>query len=213
MCECYLCGSRNNLTKDHLFPRSLFPDPKPKNLITLDCCRKCQDNYMADEEYFRNMLIASKDVYETNGGKKIWDTKVLRGLTRTRGIQKQTFEKLKTVELKTQAGLFIGKQKAFLIDKERFDKVLEKFVRGLHFLHTGFRVVSNDDVIVKWDLSEKSLTDLSEYHRYIQVTDDFNDIVGYRGAGIDTGRSSMWWIHFFRKHICVAFVLELQTGN
>lgn len=209
ICECYLCGTCDNLTKDHVFPQALFPKPQPKNLITLDCCRDCQKNYMGDEEYFRNMLITSKDVYETNSGKKMWDEKVLRGLTRTQGIQKQTFEKLRTVELRTQAGLFLGKQKAFLIDKKRFDKVLEKFVRGLHFLHTGFRITDDYDVTVKLDPSEKSLADLSEYHKYIQFADNFNDIVGYRGAKtIDTGTSSMWWIHFFRKHICVALVLE-----
>lgn len=205
---CYLCGSQEDLTKDHVFPQSLFPKPKPQNLITLDCCRNCQDGYMEDEEYFRNMLSTSKDVYGTTSGKKLWDSKVLRGLTRTQGIQRKTFEKLKTVELKTEAGLFLGMQKAFLIDKDKFDRVLRKIVRGLHFLHTGF-IATDNSVTVKWDLSEKSLVDLAEYHKYIQFSNNFCDVVGYQGAkSIDAGASSMWWIHFFKKHICIAFVLE-----
>ena len=168
---------------------------------------------MEDEEYFRNMLIASEDVYETMSGKKLWDSKVLRGLTRTHGIKRKTFEKLKTVELKTEAGLFLGMQKAFLIDKEKFDKVLGKIVRGLHFLHTGF-IAANNSVIVKWDISRKSLVDLIENHKYIQFSNNFGDIVGYQGAKtVDTGASSMWWIHFFKKHICIAFVLEEMYIN
>ena len=206
--ECYLCGSQDDLTKDHVFPKGIFPKPRPHNLITLNCCRKCQISYMKDEEYFRNMLIASQDVYETKSGMTLWSTKVLKGLTRTPGIRRQTIESLKTVESNTRNGVFLGQQKAFLIDKDRFDKVLTKIVQGLHFLHTGFRS-TRDIITVNWDPSEKSLSDLSEYRRYIQFSYDFNDIAGYRGAKtIDTGKSSIWWIHFFKKHICVAFVIE-----
>ena len=48
--NCYLCGSTADLTNDHVPPKSFFPPPRPKNLITVRCCKKCNHAYSLDDE-------------------------------------------------------------------------------------------------------------------------------------------------------------------
>jgi hypothetical protein len=45
MKQCYLCGeeliNKRNKTKDHVPPYCIFPQDKPRNLLTIPCCKKC----------------------------------------------------------------------------------------------------------------------------------------------------------------------------
>lgn len=58
MDKCYLCGSTENLTRDHVPPEGFFPPPKPTNLITLPCCENCHWPLSLQDEAFR-LWVAS----------------------------------------------------------------------------------------------------------------------------------------------------------
>lgn len=60
--KCYLCGTMDPSTRDHVPPRGFFPDPKPDNLITVPCCTKCNNSYAADEEAFRLFISVAEGV-------------------------------------------------------------------------------------------------------------------------------------------------------
>ena len=53
------CRSPEDLTRDHIPPRSFFPQPRPTNFITVSCCRNCHEEFTENDEYFRNYLIFS----------------------------------------------------------------------------------------------------------------------------------------------------------
>src|SRR5258706_7560399 len=57
--RCYLCGSLENLTRDHVPPRGFFPPPLPSNLITVPCCNSCNHGYSLDDEATRLWLSAA----------------------------------------------------------------------------------------------------------------------------------------------------------
>jgi hypothetical protein len=48
--SCYLCGAQERLTRDHIPPRNLFPQPRPTNLITVDCCEVCNNGMNLSDE-------------------------------------------------------------------------------------------------------------------------------------------------------------------
>jgi len=48
--KCYLCGVTENLTNDHLPPKAFFPPKFRENLITVRCCRKCNEGFSMDDE-------------------------------------------------------------------------------------------------------------------------------------------------------------------
>lgn len=51
--KCYLCGATENLTRDHIPPKGLFPKPRPSNLYTVPCCEPCNNGASKADEYFR----------------------------------------------------------------------------------------------------------------------------------------------------------------
>ena len=56
---CVYCRSPKDLTRDHIPPKSFFPKPRPKNLITVLCCGECHSEFTENDEYLRNYLIFS----------------------------------------------------------------------------------------------------------------------------------------------------------
>ena len=56
---CVYCRSPEDLTRDHIPPKSFFPKPRPNNLITVPCCRTCHKEFTENDEYLRNYLIFS----------------------------------------------------------------------------------------------------------------------------------------------------------
>ncbi|KKR91137.1 MAG: hypothetical protein UU42_C0021G0004 [Candidatus Woesebacteria bacterium GW2011_GWA1_41_13b] len=75
MKNCYLCGSTDNLTKDHIPPKNLFPSPKPTNLITVWCCKKCNEKFSLIDESFR--VFTSSVINRSKSGEWIWNNKVM----------------------------------------------------------------------------------------------------------------------------------------
>jgi len=57
--RCVYCRLPHNLNRDHIPPKSLFPPPRPKNLITVRCCHNCHNEFNKNDTYFRNYLIFS----------------------------------------------------------------------------------------------------------------------------------------------------------
>lgn len=49
---CFNCGAPSE-TRDHVPPKGVFPAPRPKQLITVPACRKCNNSTKLDDEYFR----------------------------------------------------------------------------------------------------------------------------------------------------------------
>lgn len=62
--NCYLCGSTDNLTKDHIPPESFFPSPLPTNLITVRCCKKCNNDFSLDDEAFLVWITSAPAINE-----------------------------------------------------------------------------------------------------------------------------------------------------
>lgn len=87
--SCYLCGSCENLTKDHIPPKNLFPDPKPSNLITVPCCKKCNEEMSTIDESFR--VFVSSVINRSKSGDWIWNNKVLgSSFVRSEKLKAQT---------------------------------------------------------------------------------------------------------------------------
>ena len=73
--ECYLCGAEHGLTREHIPPKGLFPEPRPSDLITVPCCAKCNHaNHKADERF---RLFVSSAFNRNAAGTTIWNKKVL----------------------------------------------------------------------------------------------------------------------------------------
>ncbi len=73
--KCYLRGSEDQLTRDHVPPQSFFPPPLPTNLITLPCCEKCHKQFSLEDEAFRVWVTSANG--RSPAGDWIWENRIL----------------------------------------------------------------------------------------------------------------------------------------
>ncbi len=83
--RCYLCNGEAD-TKDHVPPKGLFPQPRPSNLITVDCCYRCNQKFTQIDEEFR--VFVSMPINRSREGHWIWQQKVLQSTLPSRRIAK-----------------------------------------------------------------------------------------------------------------------------
>ena len=82
--ECVYCGSQQKLTRDHIPPKNLFAKPLPSNLVTVPCCRRCNESASKDDEYFR-FIITRDDAGGHPEARKILPA-VLKSLQRPQAM-------------------------------------------------------------------------------------------------------------------------------
>jgi hypothetical protein len=125
--KCYLCGSTENLTRDHIPPASYFPKPRPKNLITVDCCERCNNGLSLDDEAFRAWVCAVRK--SSDAGKKIYERVSKTTFKRSPGLL-ATFARSRSIEmLETQGTVVPIHAVGFSVD--RANRVLVRFTKGL----------------------------------------------------------------------------------
>ena len=207
-----MCGvdkqTAGKLTRDHVFPDGLFPPPKPTNLLTLPCCETCQKRFQLDEEYFRNRLASSGQVFLTSEGQSLWK-RVLVSVRKTRAMHQEILQNLASIEFKSPGGLYLGKGSGLRIDKKRFDNVLKKIVCGLHYHHSGEIASGGHDVSVYFDPKEP----LKDNFKYIHLGQNLGNVVSYRGAIATDSNSSLWWLLFFKSHLAIGVVTEIGNNE
>jgi len=91
--KCYLCQSSEDMTKDHIPPQCFFPPDARTNLITVPCCKTCNESYSPDDEAMVRWLTSS--TFASTQGKWIWENKVTK-----------TFQR--SAKLKTHLARFVG---------------------------------------------------------------------------------------------------------
>lgn len=131
---CYNCGLRKATTFDHVISKTLIPEPRPNNLVTVPACEECNGGFSKDEEYLRDRLSA------VIGGSDFeapatWD-KAWRSMQRPKakgkklGLFKDVFKLPAAVQTKDGPS-----DMGVLMSKQRVNRVIEKMVRGFYFHH------------------------------------------------------------------------------
>jgi hypothetical protein len=129
---CYLCGSTEDITRDHIPPAGLFPPPLPSNLITVPCCRKCNESFSMTDEVVR--LWFSTSVFASQQGKWIYKNKVLNStLQRSPKLRQNIAKHMGVKTIQTEDGTSEVPTIGFPVT--RFNEFAERVCKGLlyHF--------------------------------------------------------------------------------
>ncbi len=59
--RCVYCAPGIGTTDDHVPPRSFFPSPPPKDLITVPCCEDCRVRDQKDDRLLRNLFTSFEE--------------------------------------------------------------------------------------------------------------------------------------------------------
>lgn len=141
--ECYVCaGTGVKLTKDHIFPRGLFPPPLPRDMLTAPACEECQQRLQPDEEYFRTLVASG--AYSDETARELWDGKIKRSFDNSPGFRQTFANAIRVMEWKSPGGIVLGDIPVIEGDQERTGNVLRKIVRGVFYLGSGRTVMPFD---------------------------------------------------------------------
>lgn len=144
---CVYCGSKDDLSDDHVPPENIFPKPRPDALITVRACKTCNGGASKDDEYFRMMLCLSQDAGDSPEAQKNW-APIFRSLKRpqAQGMTKAFLKSIRPVQAMTWSGIHLGRKMGFRVEFDRIRRVIERTVRGLYF-HEQKRRLPEDHVV------------------------------------------------------------------
>lgn len=131
---CAICGVNEASTLDHLPPRAIFPKPRPGNLITVPACFGCNHGSAKEDEQFR-VYLSMQTGTDDPQSKKLWKQHSLSTLRKNRKLHRAVLQGMRPVELRSEAGIYLGKRTAFKFPAHVYEKVMERTARGLYYHH------------------------------------------------------------------------------
>lgn len=134
--RCVYCGCADPLTVDHIPPKLLLFKPYPKNLLTVPACWGCNQSFMLDDEYTRNVIaIDIRAASNTDARANL--PAIMRSLQRPtagRFVEYLARQATPTAVLDSHGdpmGTMIE------IDRSRVNATGARLIRGLHFVEAG----------------------------------------------------------------------------
>ncbi len=208
--RCIYCGSPGpHLTKEHIPQRSLFPEPKPDNLITVPSCQKCNQGFAKDEEYFLCWLallcgkggddsVLMDKMFGIVANQVRLNEKRLRELGGPGDVSASLAREMRgKMRQDTQEQGSQPKQDL------RVQTVLGKIVKGLYFHYTGLIAAKNAAVqYAVVDACNEAETGLLLSPQW-QVSLLRGDKGIFKYAGRITGNSSSWLLEFYSRLVWV----------
>lgn len=152
--KCVYCGDNPGKTNDHVPPKSFFPQPRPSNLITVPSCHKCNSGAGKDEDYFLATFMFS-EAGITDAGKILWKQRLDRMFRKNLGLRRRIAKGLSYRPVVTATGIYLGRRMGLQFDERRFERVIQKTVRGLYYFEYG-EALSTETEIMALFLSTKA---------------------------------------------------------
>jgi hypothetical protein len=214
---CIYCGSTNPETNDHIPPRGLFAKPRPATLISVPCCFECNNNSSNDDEYFRNTMAFRKEAHDHPDVQGILPT-IFRGLSNPKKTKfKNSFlNSIEEIEVKTKAGIYLGKKASYHVDKERLCNVAERIVRGLFWKDNGSTIPSSWTIksylIEEWILSNRAAMEkIARLFMDRKGRQIGNGVFRYWIAKHDKKEGEVWWLTFY--HATNFMIILRDSGH
>ena len=133
---CAICGVREATTFDHLPPRAIFPKPRPSNLVTVPACLPCNHGASKHDEQFR-VYLTMQTGPDNPQSKKLWKERSMATLRKNRKLHRMILQGMRPVEMRSDAGIYLGRRTAFLFPVEVYESVMQRTARGLYYHHFG----------------------------------------------------------------------------
>lgn len=187
---CVYCGSTEALTDDHIPPRTLFPTPRPSNLITVRSCRDCNEGASTDDEYFRLMISMRHDTGDHPAVKQNLPS-IYRSLQKPakKGFQQALFNSMSDKDIASSGGIYLGTAQGYDVNLARLDRVAARITTGLFYHEFGKRLPSAFHVTA---YSADGLNNV-DTHAKSRVIDLFEKVTRNRPHIIGDGVFAYWF--------------------
>ncbi len=200
MKACYLCGAPAD-DKDHVVAKQFFPKPRPTNLITLPTCTRCNRSHADDEELLRAFVVGRG--YSHPAARRIWRERIMPSFENKPRFRSSLVAQLRPVDIRSEAGLYLGTADQLRVRKDRVDRVLAKMTRGL-YLHHEDRELGDVDFDTYLDPQPNFWDALQKTFR-MSIKAELGDGVFtyWRGIAADEPDASVWFFLFYEHAMFV----------
>lgn len=213
---CAFCGNMA-ITDDHIPPKCLFPKPRPANLITVRACEICNKGTTLDDEYFRDAMLTgiNEQRFPEAMALSIRKIEELGTNPKKRRYGWSVYKSARLVELRTEAGIYLGHAPARNLDRSRLLKSAEKCVRGLYFYQFQQRVPDDSEVTVYYyaDLEPESVKELLLQCARCAPQNIGNGAFVYRFARVPDDPRSLWLLEFYDRHRFIGIISGPNTTD
>lgn len=114
--------------------------------MTVPACDACNSAFKLDDEYFRTFLVSNANAYGDPTARGLWNRKII-GSKNAGPIRNMLRNSSLPIELKTQAGLWIGNSVAISFDAKRVARIAARIVLGLWWHHQ--RTIPTDGIAIR----------------------------------------------------------------
>jgi len=148
MTVCAICGNNEATTRDHVPPKSIFPKPRPDNLITVPACVDCNNGSSELDDLFK-VYLSMHAAGESEIARRLFTEKTARTLERNQALLSQIAEESKGLQIEDEKGNLVTRT-GVLWNSEAHDSIIERTIRGLFFHHAGTIVPEGTVLKVQW---------------------------------------------------------------
>jgi hypothetical protein len=220
---CVYCGSTEDLTDDHVPPKTLFPKPRPSNLITVRSCRECNEGASKDDEYFRLMLSMRHDTGDYPEVKKILPS-IYRSLQKPakKGFQQALFNSIGDMDIVSGGGIYLGTAQGYDVNLVRLDRVAARITLGLFYHRFGKCLPANFHVTA-YSADGLNNVDADVKQRLIKIFDEvtrnephiFGDgVFAYWYQQVQShDMMGVWVLVFYRRVVFLCLVAPNEDAS
>jgi hypothetical protein len=191
--ECCFCGDPVEC-RDHIPPRGMFPNPKPTDLITVPCCKQCNEETMLDDEYFRWFVATGSG--ESPEAERLVKERVLKRFRDRPALLETILRGSVLVDVYSKGGIFLEQRPGFRYDRKRIQRIIEKITRGLFWHEKGSRL-GNDYSVIDFKLNPVMPDELLQVVQTTPLKSVANGIFRYGFTQCAEDENSALWVFVF----------------
>ena len=200
MKQCYLCGEEliknKNKSRDHVPPDCIFPQDKPANLITIPCCKRCNEEFKQMDEKMRNFFALLAGDKSGSVG-QIARREVLRSRKWSEAFLSYTKKHPTLIDDTGKPRL------VFYFDDDELEAWLIRVVKGLFYRNNGGRI------------SDTAIYKVGKYPQFVpQPSDTFPMEKGlkfrpYFVYGVIQEPNNDFWVLIFYDHLIFSVSVDM----
>lgn len=203
--ECYLCGETRDLTRDHLPPECMFRPPLPSNLITVPCCRNCNESFKLDDEAL--MIFTSAHHAVSLDGMWVWKNKALNSLRRSPKLLQNVRKSLLKVPV-LEAGT-VRIRSGISIPETRVQHVLIRMTKGLLCKFCPNVPYRDLEYEVEMRIPDQEL--VNDLYRTMRYDERGNGVFRFWRGVLEEQPTTGLWVYVFYDGMC--FSVEHHRPN
>jgi hypothetical protein len=207
---CIYCGKRNGDTDDHVPPRSIFPRPRPGNLVTVPACRECNEGFSDSDDLFALFVCLQAGM---EGPRQLaLHAKVKRGVQKNQRFQRLIRAASPDIPLLGRDGSIAELVRLIPWDSRFVKSSIERIVVGLAFHHYGVRVCESGFVEVylpqRHVMKAPQILDVLQHCLWSRIGHE-DEFIYRHGTAEDSLLTSVWELTIYRTLTVVAVVMPL----